>query len=349
MPTTSQILRGVAVYSYVLLWIFLSGSVILFNKYVLAYSGFHYPISLTMMHMGFSSVAAFLLIQLGVAQPGEMDKETYLRAVVPIGLLFSVTLWLGNAAYLHLSVSFIQILKALMPVAVFSIGTVMETEQFQWSKLVNMVVISVGVVIASFGEIDFVLVGVLMQMAAILTESTRLTLVQLLLQSRGIKLNPITSLYYIAPCCFVFLAIPFGLYELPILMADTAIKFNPWILLLNCLTAFGLNLSVFLLIGKTSALTMNIAGVVKDWMLIGLSVLLYGSPLTKLNIIGYGISFLAVCWYNYVKLSIAMRDQPATAAGSSGSEVSLLKAGGEEGSKAEEWDPLLAARKPDRK
>ena len=37
----------------------------------------------------------------------------------------------------------------------------------------------------------------------------------------------------------------------------------------------GLNMAVFLLIGKTSALTMNIAGVVKDWLLIALSWLLY--------------------------------------------------------------------------
>ena len=37
-----------------------------------------------------------------------------------------------------------------------------------------------------------------------------------------------------------------------------------------------LNMAVFLLIGKTSALTMNIAGVVKDWMLIALSVILFG-------------------------------------------------------------------------
>lgn len=49
----------------------------------------------------------------------------------------------------------------------------------------------------------------------------------------------------------------------------------PWVLLTNALTAFALNMAVFLLIGKTSALTMNIAGVVKDWMLIGLSVVLY--------------------------------------------------------------------------
>ncbi len=36
-----------------------------------------------------------------------------------------------------------------------------------------------------------------------------------------------------------------------------------------------LNMAVFLLIGKTSALTMNISGVVKDWLLIGLSVWIY--------------------------------------------------------------------------
>lgn len=33
------------------------------------------------------------------------------RAVLPIGVLFGITLWLGNAAYLHLSVSFVQMLK----------------------------------------------------------------------------------------------------------------------------------------------------------------------------------------------------------------------------------------------
>jgi hypothetical protein len=40
-------------------------------------------------------------------------------------------------------------------------------------------------------------------------------------------------------------------------------------------TRAGLNMSVFLLIGKTSALTMNIAGVLKDWLLIIVSVMMY--------------------------------------------------------------------------
>ncbi len=62
------------------------------------------------------------------------------------------------------------------------------------------------------------------------------------------------------------------------------------ILLSNGMIAFGLNLSVFLLIGKTSALSMNVAGVVKDWCLIGLSVFIFGaqvgasrSPLQRLH------------------------------------------------------------------
>ncbi len=33
------------------------------------------------------------------------------RAIVPIGLCYAGTLWVGNAAYLYLSVSFIQMLK----------------------------------------------------------------------------------------------------------------------------------------------------------------------------------------------------------------------------------------------
>lgn len=64
-------------------------------------------------------------------------------------------------------------------------------------------------------EVDFVLVGVLLQLASICTESVRLTLVQILLQRRGIKMNPVSTLYHIAPCCFVFLFLPFTYIELP--------------------------------------------------------------------------------------------------------------------------------------
>ena len=213
-------------------------------------------------------------------------------------------------------------LKALMPVAVFSVGCVFGTDRFNWPTFLNMMLVTVGVAIASFGELNFNLTGVLFQLSSILSESVRLVLVQILLQSRGLKLNPITTLYYVAPCCFGFLLVPFFALEYGKITNDATLVIQPLHMLGNASAAFCLNMAVFLLIGKTSALTMNVAGVVKDWMLIGLSVLLFHSAVSKLNLFGYFIAFLAVCWYNYQKLQAA-RGPAVTAPATSEERVPL--------------------------
>ena len=59
------------------------------------------------------------------------------------------------------------------------------------------------------------------------------------------------------------------------------IHFDSHIFVSNAAAAFGLNMAVFLLIGKTSALTMNIAGVIKDWLLIALSVLIFKAQASR--------------------------------------------------------------------
>ena len=56
-------------------------------------------------------------------------------------------------------------------------------------------------------------------------------------------------------------------------------------------TAFALNCTSFLLIGNTSALTLQLAGVVKDWLLIVMSAAVFRHALTPLNLGGYGIAF----------------------------------------------------------
>ena len=47
---------------------------------------------------------------------------------------------------------------------------------------------------------------------------------------------------------------------MPACMQDMTLIVPTWLLLGNAAAAFALNLAVYLLIGKTSALTMNIAG-----------------------------------------------------------------------------------------
>jgi len=50
--------------------------------------------------------------------------------------------------------------------------------------------------------------------------------VQILLQRRGLSLNPITTMYYIAPVSFAFLSIPWGFIEARQLFADEKVGFG---------------------------------------------------------------------------------------------------------------------------
>ena len=72
--------------------------------------------------------------------------------------------------------------------------------------------------------------------------------------------------------------------------AQKSWSFQPFMLTLNSLCTFALNVSVFVVISHTSALTIRVAGVVKDWVVVLLSALLFAdTKLTLINICGYAI------------------------------------------------------------
>lgn len=73
-------------------------------------------------------------------------------------------------------------------------------------------------------------------------------------------------------------------------MEVSQIQFNFWIFFSNALCALALNFSIFLVIGRTGAVTIRVAGVLKDWILIALSTVVFPeSTITGLNIAGYAI------------------------------------------------------------
>lgn len=81
------------------------------------------------------------------------------------------------------------------------------------------------------------------------------------------------------------------------------LQFNFWIFFSNALCALALNFSIFLVIGRTGAVTVRVAGVLKDWILIALSTVVFPeSAITGLNIIGYAIALCGVVMYNYLKV-----------------------------------------------
>lgn len=117
-----------------------------------------------------------------------------------------------------------------------------------YKVLFNVIVIVIGVIIASFGEIKFVLIGVLYQVGGLTFEATRLVMVQRLLSSAEYKMDPLVSLYYFAPVCAFMNGIIALFLEVPHVTMDQIYNVGIWVLLANAGVAFLLNVSVVFLV-----------------------------------------------------------------------------------------------------
>jgi hypothetical protein len=112
----------------------------------------------------------------------------------------------------------------------------------------NVSFIVIGVVIASMGEIQFVMTGFLFQCGGIVFEAIRLVMVQRILNSAEFKMDPLVSLYYFAPACAVMNGFICLFTEIPYLGMEDIYRVGTYTLLANALVAFLLNVSVVFLV-----------------------------------------------------------------------------------------------------
>jgi drug/metabolite transporter (DMT)-like permease len=94
----------------------------------------------------------------------------------------------------------ILLIDPSVPVAVFLLGAAFGLEEMSYKMLAIMSVISVGVIVASIGEITINWVGVVYQMGGVIAEALRLIFIEIFLKKKGVKLNLISMMYYVSPC-----------------------------------------------------------------------------------------------------------------------------------------------------
>ncbi|KAL0022616.1 hypothetical protein WJX77_010550 [Trebouxia sp. C0004] len=237
--------------------------------------------------MAVSAVVGAVAVRSGMVAKQQLSWKTWAKICVPVGALSAAALFFGNMSFMYLTVSFMQMLKANMPVIIFIVGCLFATEVFTLASFSIMVVIAAGVGMASYGELNFSLLGVLCMFSAMSCEAVRLTLVQTLLQRQDLQLNPLSTLYYIMPISVACL--------LPIAFVTEARGLSEcrWLtyhalpsLLANAGGAVALNLSIYIVVGTMSALTMKLAAIVKDIGLVAVSCALFGDTLTFPGVFG---------------------------------------------------------------
>ncbi|PYH41020.1 TPT-domain-containing protein [Aspergillus saccharolyticus JOP 1030-1] len=287
-------------------WVFWSNLTILFNKWLIESTEF--PILLTTWHLVFATLATQFLAHctpyLNTRHTHRMTPALYLRQIVPIGLLYSGSLVTSNMTYLYLNVSFIQMLKAAGPIVTLLVSWGWRVATPSMDSFVNILVIACSVGLAVAGEVQFVWTGVVFQVVSLVFDANRLVMIQVLLRPGAGKMDPLVTLYYSAPVCAATNAVIACFTELN---TGAGAEGFDWgvvgrtgagILLANAMVGFMLNVSIFVLIGKTSGLTMTLVSVPKNILLIICSIVIWGSPVSPLQVLGYGMALLGLLYYS---------------------------------------------------
>ena len=180
---------------------------ILLNNRILNEAGFPYPIALSALGAAFAALASRIMLLSGAlpfsqhsaiyTTHGSTLWHFYFTRALPVGALTALTLGLGNAAYVHLSVAMCQMLKALTPAMTFLLLLALRIETPTHSEALCVLVITFGTLVATRGELTLSTVGVLIQLGANAAESFRLVLSQQLLAN--MKLPLFEMQYHVAP------------------------------------------------------------------------------------------------------------------------------------------------------
>lgn len=307
-------------YSLMGLQLLLSSALILLNKWLLSTANFGFPIILSSMGMLVSAGASYVLVDVMqlVRVPDEtrrlIDARFQLTRIQPVAVVAAITLSTGNYAYVYLSVSIIQVLKSFTPVLTLLLLVSLGMSRPSRKLVASVCIITAGCVLAARSEVEAAgattLFGLCIFFSSECAECTRVVILDYLLRGAGqaskVKLNGLTTLYYVAPYTFAWCQVGALALEWPSFAERGGYQtMAQYPIALSCaaMMGFGVNLCAFLVIqtARGGSLTFKAAQTAKNAMLVWVSVLLFGNTVSSNVIIGYAISLVGFGWYTVLQ------------------------------------------------
>lgn len=313
----------VAAAAYSIAWAVMSSGLIFLNNYLLRDRGFEYPMMLCSMGVTSSWVISFALVKTGrvkLKHEGLISRRWYTRHIVPIGFLGALSLGFGNYAYLYLSVSFIQMLKAAVPAVTLFVMYTAGLEQLHSKTLTGVAIVTFGTMIATYGEVKFSMLGLLMMMLSELSEATRMAFYQYLLGS--LKFDMIEGLYVMGPASLVFLWFGIALFELRDFLRNDGLYIMleaPVCFLCAALMGFCVNYLSLAVVSAMGGVGFKVMGQAKNAAVILGAMVIFGNPVTLIQAFGYLTSIIG--FYVYQKGKIEIQALEAAHSKTSGGRV----------------------------
>jgi hypothetical protein len=295
----------------IVVWIFLSGAVVLMNKLIFSAWNFPFPVFLSACHMLFCSLLIRAFGMCGIVHVVEKEKghKHFSVNTIAVGVLFACSVFLSNSAYMYLSVVHIQMLKSFTVLVVYFFSCACGIDVLRMETSMRLCIISIGIIIGSYGDESFNYIGFALQLAAIGCDAFRLVLSQVLLHSNGDKkMSSVDMMYEVTPVSFVFLSLLFVVLELKHMLL-LGINLPVSVLTFNCVLVFALNLTAYIVVEKTSALTINLVAVLKDIGILAFAPLLFKTTISLYQLFGYLTALAGVVIYNAYDRKDTRRNQ----------------------------------------
>eukprot|EP00421_Protoceratium_reticulatum_P011420 CAMPEP_0168403986 /NCGR_PEP_ID=MMETSP0228-20121227/24408_1 /TAXON_ID=133427 /ORGANISM="Protoceratium reticulatum, Strain CCCM 535 (=CCMP 1889)" /LENGTH=521 /DNA_ID=CAMNT_0008417599 /DNA_START=46 /DNA_END=1606 /DNA_ORIENTATION=- len=299
-----------------MLYIVSSAALINFNKYLITPGRFPFAASLTTLHAAFATVLSVILRLVRPSlfpslQPSDsggtvVDRKLVLLKIMPISIFFCGVLLLGNTAYLHCTVAFIQFMKEFNVVLVYlcSIIALLESPSVARGMVILGIVGATSMCIK--GEMNFSLMGFVLTSLSSVLEALRVTLQALTLQGSS-KLDPLSYVALIMPplfVCLLVVQIVAGESHWDLISIAGLRDYASWwhLLLPNCCLAFGLNITIAMFVGNSGAIAYMLCGIVKDCCIVLVDVLVLGEHVSPLQVVGYAFQIVLISLFSAIKL-----------------------------------------------
>jgi len=279
-------------------------SLILINRHILKELHFDFP--MTVASLGQFSSALCSWVWYRFFRPNELEytdiEPKQRKSIWVVGAANAGTLIFGNAVYMYLTVSFIQMLKAFTPAVTLAMLVLFAVEIPSRRVAMSVLMICLGTAIASFNEINLAPMGLLLMAGAEITESTKLVLAQKMMSD--LKFSALEGLYHMAPVCTVWLWGLACFFELPRMIHQgkyVLIQQYSHFFVGAMVLGFGINLITYMVLKLTNAVTLKVIGTARNAGLVWFGVLFHGDIVSAIQLLGYGISLGFFFLYGYYK------------------------------------------------
>uniref|UniRef100_A0A096NX15 Solute carrier family 35 member C2 n=2 Tax=Cercopithecinae TaxID=9528 RepID=A0A096NX15_PAPAN len=250
----------------------------------------------------------------------------YLRRVAPTALATALDVGLSNWSFLYVTVSLYTMTKSSAVLFILIFSLIFKLEELRAALVLVVLLIAGGLFMFTYKSTQFNVEGFALVLGASFIGGIRWTLTQMLLQKAELGLqNPIDTMFHLQPLMFLGLFPLFAVFEgvgnqglfqdagvikqvrkaflavvlegLHLSTSEKIFRFQDTGLLLRVLgslflggiLAFGLGFSEFLLVSRTSSLTLSIAGIFKEVCTLLLAAHLLGDQISLLNWLGFAL------------------------------------------------------------